>query len=459
MDADVAITKNAINLKYEDLPSDVVEMTKRQILDTLGVIAGASTLGQGSQEIVKLVKESGARGKSTIIGYGGRVPSWMAGFANGSMAHELDYDDFQDEAIVHPGICSIPAAFAVAEEVGNVSGKEFIVAVAMAVDLICRMGNAIRRSADAAQLGWFNPPLLGYFSATAAAGKILRLTEDQMLDSFGHTLQQAAGSAQMSYGQGSIFRGIRDGFSNKAGILSALMAKRGLPGTRESLEGKAGFYNLYFRGVYERSCLTDDLGKRFENTKVGFKPWPACRATHSAIDGTLGILSRQPIAPEDIAEIRVLAGDTMNSQDETTEERLKPKTIIDAKISTPFTLGIAATKRNVVMKDFTPYGLKDPAVLQMARKVVMKSDTRLKGTRSTTVEIKSKNGKLLSKRVDFAYGDPRKPIAKDDLLNKFRDCVTYSVKPPSSDETERIIEMVDELEKIKDVSRIVRLLD
>jgi 2-methylcitrate dehydratase PrpD len=458
MDADVTIAKNAINLKYEDLPPEVVEMTKRQILDTLGVISAASTLGQGSKEIVKLVKESRARGKSTIIGYGGKVPSWIAGFANGSMAHELDYDDFQDEAIVHPGICSVPAAFAIAEEVGNVSGKEFIVAVVLAVDFICRMGNAVHRSGNAARLGWFNPPLLGYFSATAAAGRLLKLTVDQMLDAFGHTLQQAAGSAQMSYGQGSVFRGIRDGFSNKAGILSALMAKRGLPGTRESLEGKAGFYNLYFRGAYDRSSLIDNLGKRFENIKVGFKPWPACRATHSAIDGTLGILGEQQISPDNITEIKVLSADVADSQGEGSEEGWKPKTIIDAKINTPFTLGIAATKGNVAMKDFTLDGLKNPDVLQMARKVVMSHSTKLKGTRSTIVEVKSKDGKLYSKQVDYAYGDPRKPIAKDDLINKFRDCVTYSLKPPSSEETDHIIEMVDELEKIKNVSRIVRIL-
>lgn len=458
MDAEVAIAKNAVDLKYEDIPTDIVHITKMQILDTLGVIAGASTLGEGSKEIVKLIKESRARGRSTIIGYGGTVPSWMAGFANGSMAHELDYDDFQNEAVVHPGIASIPTAFAVAEEVGNVSGKEFIVAVVLAVDLICRMGGAIHHSSDVTRPGWFPPLLLGNFSSTLAASKILGLTENEILDAFGHTLQQAGGSMQIFVSQGSVFRGIRDGFCAKAGILSALMAKRGLTGTRQSLEGKTGFYNLYYKGIYDRSFLVENLGESFGNIKVGFKPWPACRATHAAIDGTLEILNKESISPADISDIYVLSDESIDLPSATCEEKWKPKTITDAKASIPFTLGIAATNRNVTVNDYTLDGLKNSAVLKMAQKVVLKNDINLKGTGSTIVEIKSKDGRLYSKRVDFAYGDPKKPISKDDLINKFRECVPHSAKPPSDSETEKLIQMVDDLENVNDVGSIVQIL-
>lgn len=455
MDADVAIAKNIINLKYEDIPAEVIENTKRQVLDTLGVIAAASTMGEGSKEIIKLVKESGASGKSTIIGYGGQVPSWMAGLANGSMVHELDYDDAGG---VHTAACTVPTAFALAEEVGETSGKELIVAVSAAVDLKFRMELAI----SGRDSSWMTPPLNGYFSATAVAGRILGLNENQMLDAFSHTLQQAAGSTQWQYSPGSVFRGIRDGFSIMGGILSALMAKRGLSGSRDSFEGKAGFYNLYFKGDYDRSCLIDGLGKKFENTGVGFKPWPSCMATHASIDATLGILHEHDISPSDIEEISVSVanrGESQNVQIETIEERRRPQTIIDAKFSIPFTLGIAATKRKVLISDFTLDSLKDSAVLRMADKVTIKVYPDLKDPRfNPLVEIRTKNGGKYSRRVDIVYGDFRKPISRDDLLIKFRDCVTYSLKPPSKGDTEQIIEMVNELEKIEDVSQIIRLL-
>lgn len=461
MDAAFDIARNAVNLKYEDIPTDVVELTKKQIIDTLGVIAAASTLGQGSREIVKLVKDSSAKGKSTIIGYGGRVPSWLAGFANGAMVHELDYDDLGGGG--HPSACIVPTVFAVAEETGKIDGKELIVAIAAAVDLNCRMGLAISRSGNSlGHSGWMTPPLFGYFTATVAAGRILKLTEEQMLFAIGHTLQQAAGSTQWQYSPGSVFRGIRDGFSIKGGILSALMAKRGLPGTKDSLEGKAGFFNLYFRGDYDRSRLIDGLGKQFENTQVGFKPWPVCGVPLPSVDATLGLMNEYKIPPGDIDQIEVSIAELSEptrAQAESLESRRRPETIIDAKFSIPFALGVVATHGKVVIKDFTPEGLQDKAVLQMADKVIIKSDPKLKETPfSLSVSVRTRDGKQFSRGVDVPYGNARKPISKDDLLIKFRDCVTYSLKPPSHDNTELIIEMVNNLENVKDVSKIIRML-
>ena len=457
MDAVFDIAKNTVNLRYEDIPPEIVDLTKKSVLDTLGVIAGASTMGQGCQEIVNLIKGSGAKGKSTIIGYGGRVPSWMAGFANGSMVHQLDYDDVGGAG--HPAACTVPTAFAVAEEVGGINGKELIVAVASAVDLNCRIGLAINQ--EFLQTGWFLPPLIGYFTATAVAGRILGLSEDGMVNAFGHVYQQAAGNHQVSYSPGSVFRGIRDGFSIKAGILSALMAKMGLPGTKDTLEGKAGLFDLYFNGAYDRSYLTGELGKKFYNTElVGFKRWPSCGRTHGAIDATVDIVSEHNIQPDDIDEIRVLAGGSMGHQAEASDSRRRPQTVIDAKFSMHFTLGVAANRKKVLIKDFTLDGLKDPAVLDMAQKVSMKVDPGLKDNpNSTIVEIKTKNGQQYSKRVDIPYGRAGgKPIAKEDLVTKFRDCVSFSAKPLSKSKADKVIGLVDNLEEVKDVSRIIRML-
>ncbi len=454
-DAAFDIAKNIVNLKYDDIPPEIVDITKKSILDTLGVITAASTMGEGCQEIVELVKKTGAKGKSTIIGYGGRVPSWMAGFANGAMVHQLDYDDIGGAG--HPSACVVPTAFAVAEEVGGVNGKELIVAVAAAIDLYCRIGLALKR--DTASGGWFVPPVIGFFSATAVASRLLGLSEDETLYAFGHVYQQVGGNQKVSYSPGSVFRGVRDGFSIKAGILSALMAKMGLPGTKDTLEGKAGFFDLYFNGVYERSFLTDELGKKFYNTEVGFKPWPSCRLTHGAVDAILGIFSEHDIQPGNITEINVTAGERMGHQAAALDSRLRPQTITDAKFSTHFTLGVAASRKKVLIKDFTPDGLKDPTVLQMARKVNLKVDPKLAESRDTQiVEIKTRDGKRYSKRVDVVYGDPSKPVAREDLMAKFRDCVSYSAKPLDRVDVEKVIKMVDNLEEVKDVSRIIRML-
>ncbi|MFC1873518.1 MmgE/PrpD family protein, partial [Chloroflexota bacterium] len=270
----------------------------------------------------------------------------------------------------------------------------------------------------------------------------------------------AAGSAQIAHSPGSIFRGIRDGFSIKGGILSSLMAKAVLPGTKDSLEGKAGLFNLYFRGAYEPSYLTDGLGKCFENTGVSFKVWPSCRLTHESLDATLGILREHDIRPGDIEEISVSVGERQAPRVESlVEARRCPQTIIDAKFSIPFTLGVAVTYGKVLIQHFSPEGLKTLDVLRVADKVTFRVDPGLKYTLySTIVEIKTKGGKRYSKRVDFPYGHPEKPIAEADLVAKFKDCIAYSAKPLSRGDVEAVIDMVDRLEEVEDVSRIIRML-
>ena len=107
----------------------------------------------------------------------------MAAFANGAMTHSLDYDDVHDEGQTHPTSHALIAALAIAEKVGKINGKEFIAAIALSCDMVNRMGLAITESVE--EHGWLSPSVLGYFSATAAAGKLLGLTVPQMASAFG----------------------------------------------------------------------------------------------------------------------------------------------------------------------------------------------------------------------------------------------------------------------------------
>jgi 2-methylcitrate dehydratase PrpD len=88
------------------------------------------------------------------------------------------------------------------------------------------------------------------------------------------------------------------------GVLSALMAHQGIPGIKTCFEGKAGLYNTYFRGMYDRESLTRDLGQVFEGAGVSFKPWPSCRFTNPYVDATLQIVKERNNLAKDIAEIR-----------------------------------------------------------------------------------------------------------------------------------------------------------
>jgi len=448
MDMDVALAKNVVGAKYEMLPREIVETTKKSILDTLGVMLAASTLEPACQEMVELAKESGGAKESTIIAFGGKAPCLMAAFANGSLTHALDYDDVHDEFGLHPTAACLPAALALSERIGEVDGKKFITAICMANDLTVRLGSAITQTQ--VEHGWMRPTVFGTFGAAAAAGKILELNENQMVTALSLAFMQTGGTWESANAIGSNLRAIRDVLLAQAGVISALMAQKRLTGFSSGLEGRFGFFPVFFRGHYNRDRVLAGLGSSYGGGDISFKPWPGCRCCHNSTAATLDLVQENDIKPEDIEEIMLNIDSSTIPLCEPAEERTKPTTLIGARFSVPYIVAVAAVKRNVTLADFTPEALKQPEVLEMAEKVT--------AIGPVIAEIKCKDGKSYSKRVDFPNGHPQKPISMDELKAKFRDCASYSVKPLTAREIDRVIEMVTNLEEVPNVSQIINLL-
>ena len=455
------LSKAIASVGFADLPSETVDVTKKSILDTLGVIVAASTLGEGCQKMVELAMEGGGKEESTIIGFGLKVPCWMAAFANGSMAHPLDYDDTHDEALVHPTASTLPAALAAAERKGSVNGQSLVSAIALGNDLVVRLG--LGPTVDISEHGWQAPQLFGNFGATAAAAKILGLNEAQVSNALSFTLSQASGTMEVGMGTGSVVRAVRDAFTGKTGVISAIMAQKGLSGVKSWLDGKAGLCNLYFRGNYNLQPLVEDLGKRFGGTTVSFKPWPTCRFAHPYLTALFNLMREKNVRSDDIESVVLVVGGQGRMLCVPEEERRSPQRVIDAKFSLPFTIGIALAHGQVTLADFTTEALHDSKVLAQVDKVSWRFDEGYKsgvtgGIERGLIEAKVRDGLLLSNRADFAYGHPKNPISMDHLIAKFQECCKHSVKPLSPDSIEQVVYLVTHIEEVKDISEIVRLL-
>ena len=455
------IANNIVNLKYEDIPGEVTEVTKRCILDILGATIAGSTQGQGCQEIVELVKEWGGKEESTVLGFGVKAPCWMAAFANGATSHALDYDDAFDTGFLHATITTVPPALAIAERVGKVTGKELITAVAAGNDLITRLGLALNKHPGGYGRDWSPTSVFGRFSAAAACGRLLRLNETQMADALGIAFTQVAGTLQTSFGPGAIIRGLYASFVDQQGVMAALLAQKGITGTRAPFEGRAGLFNVYFDGTYNEDLLLGELGKRFEGVNVAFKPWPSCRVSHAYIDATLTLVRKHNLHAEDIGEIIVYVGDLAQPLCEPLARRRKPEVVSEAKFSIPFILASTIVRGSPVIAHFTPEGFKDTATLELAEKVTAQFATELDKRDCmppAVVDIKTRAGSVYSEKVEIAYGNPLKPISVEDLTAKFRDCLLYAAKPISRENQEKLISMVLNLEKVDDVSQIITLL-
>jgi len=458
MDTAYRLAKNLVNIKYEGLPDDAVEVTKKEILDSLGVgLAGSSALG--IREIVEMIKDWNGKEENSILVYGDKVPAPDAALANGSMIHALDFDDTHDLAVVHPGSVAVPAAFAIAERKGGVSGKGLITAIALGVDLSCRMRLAtkLRKPGLHASGGWHPTSLYGYFSAAATAGKLLGLDEERMWNALGIAYHQAAGNVQC-IDDGALTKRIGAGFAARGGVTAALMAEKGLTGAKSIVEGECGIFNLYHDGC-DLDKLTSGLGKRFEGVNVSFKPYPCCRIGHRYVDAALDMVNRYDIKPEEMEGIEATAGNKSQTPWEPLDVKHKPRNIVDAQFSLPWMLACAIVRRKVGMKEFTDEAIKDPALLEIARLATPIYDFGFEEQLDSPmdIKIKTKRGEF-STKTKAPYGNPKNPMNMEAIANKFRDCASATAKPIPQSNLEQVIELVSNLERVSDSGQIPRLL-
>lgn len=439
--------------RYEDLPTEAVQAAKASILDTMGVMLASTTNSDDCVRMVELARDLGGKPESTVVGFGDRLPSPMAALINGALCHPLDYDDTHEGAKSHPTAQTLPAALAVAQRVGKVSGKDFITAVAAGADFALRVALAV--DAGPTEHGWLGSAVYGPFGAAAAAGKILGLSADGLQNAIGMAYAQTGGTREMA--EGSSLRGVRDGFSGKVGVLSALLAHQGLTGPGRFLEGRAGVYNLYFRGKYTRERLTQDLGKVFEGANVSFKLWPSCRLTHTYIEAVITLMREHKLGWEDVEQLDAIVSKWGKELSEPPERRLTPPTSVAAGDSLPFTLAVAMVHGNVKIEHYALAALKDERVLAAARRVKHVFDEKLdpKDMTPADITIRTRDGRTLKKRVPHAYGSPQNPLKKGGLEEKFLDCATHSVKPIGKDRAAQLIESMLGLEKLESIEAII----
>ena len=124
---------------FGDLPEDVIDATRWRLLDVIGLAyAGAET--PFGQSVVTAASEISPPGPCRIIGTGDRVGVTTAAFANATLPQALEFDDTHNESIVHMSSPAVAASLALAET-RPVSGRELLLAIALANEISCRVGS------------------------------------------------------------------------------------------------------------------------------------------------------------------------------------------------------------------------------------------------------------------------------------------------------------------------------
>jgi 2-methylcitrate dehydratase PrpD len=405
--------------------------------------------------VIDLVREAGGQPESTVLAFGDRVPAVWAAFANGAMAHCLDFDD-QTPWGQHSASSIVPAALAVAERRSGVSGRELITAVAVGQDVFARMRRNVGWRKD-----WNLSTVLGVFAAAAATSHVLGLTETQVAHALGVASMQSSGVMEVVAGTGSNLRALYAGFSANGAVLATLLADKGVTGVEHLFEGEYGVFATYFGGQYDRDAMLTDLGRDFQGSSSLYKLWPAVGTSHSHITATIGLVIDNDIAAQDIGEIRVHVGDYHEVMCQPLEVRRAPTTLVDAKFSLPFLVAVAAVCRGVRVSDFSAEGLRSPEVLAVAQKVVPVPDSSLNwdlDLPTGRVEIVLRDGRRFAQTGDRVPGTAEAPLTWHDLGRKFTDCASVAFSAPSAQRVREALHLAQHLEDVGDCATLVRLL-
>ena len=442
----------AANLRYEDLPPEVVSTAKRLVLDSLGAALAGTSMGDGCRETLAVVRASGGVPQSSVLGTGERTSAVMAALANGATVHALNYDAIGARG-GHPGAFGLTAPMAVAERVGNVNGREFIASLVAGVEVEMRAVAALIEAGVDTRQNFLEGQVLSYVGATLSAGRVLGLNAEEMDSALGLMLMQVSGTRQVVLYGDPPSKGIYAAFPNQGGVLSALMAKEGLEGRCLAIEGQAGLFNMFYAGVYAPEALRNGLGQRFHALDTVFKPWATSGMCHPFIDAALKLRENHQIDLGSIQRIHLTGHPQTKNWFEPVEERREPTTAASAANSSAFSTAKALINGEVTLADFTAEGMGQPDVLQLAQRMEHSYDTSL-DQRNGIMEMFMADGSHLVQRVDIPLGQPDNPLSDAQLAAKFRDCASHSLLPVSPVNVERAIELAANLEQVPDVSAL-----
>jgi 2-methylcitrate dehydratase PrpD len=446
--------------QYDDLPAPVVEAVKITILDTMGAaLAGSSS--EAGRGIARIAQRYGGAAGSTLVAYGASVAPPMAALANGVMARCRELDGTHETGGGHVGVCTVPAAFAIAETATSpVSGRDLTLAIALGVDMLCRLRMGAGKSMA---IGWM-AETMAPMSIAAVGAKLLGLDEERMLDAIGLAYASCSGNVQPTV-EGAWSLWVPAGSAAANGILALDMAREGFLGPRNPLCGEFGLYRLYFRGDYDERALLGGLGERNEITNSSLKPYPTCKYTHHAIATTLKLVDDNRLAPAEVKQVTVTTntmGATQCGFDATGAPKTNPENPGAAKFSIPFTVAAAIARRRVTLDEFTEESIRDPALLALAARVETRIDPKKDALPMLyppmDVSIETTDGRVFSGCEMFVKGHPNNPFTLSDCIERFRSAAAWAARPIPPARLERFVEMVEDLEHVNDAAAMMPLL-
>lgn len=445
-----------------DLCATPVSLADRQraaqhLLDWLGcAVAGARTdPGNAIRRYAGTAQY--ASGGCFVVGASSLSASGAA-FVNGGLGNILELDDVHRASILHVGDVVIPAALAVAQH-KRASGRELLDAIVRGYEIAIRIGTL---ASSGGYSHWYNSGTCGVFGAAFAAGSLLTLDKKSLCDCLGQAGMMASGLWRCRF-ETTLSKQLATANAASNAVKAAMLCSDGFPGARYILEGEAGFLPTYYPAVR----LTDlDLNpvESWRIHDVSFKPWPACRHTHPAIEAALLVVADEAInlneQMDKTAEVieRIEVQTYQSAIDFCDNE--SPQSAHEARFSLQHCVAVALARGAPGIIDFETQARVDGRLIALREKVSLSVDKNHQNAfpahMGSTVIVNTASGARVCVLVENAKGDPENPLTQAELCGKFKTLATYAGMSP--DHASQLQNAVENLPASSDLVELDRAL-
>lgn len=419
MSTTVTMAGFAAGYRSEDIPEPVRARALALVTDLSGSMLRAAQEAESTPSVLAMLERLGMTGDGpcTVFGLNRRYGAAAAALLNGVFAHSLDFDDTHADSSLHPSAPVVPAALAAAELTGA-SGTDFLAAVVIGFEVCCRLGMALDPTKHYAR-GFHPSATAGTFGAAVAAGRLLGLDDRAMVSALGIAASQASGSLQFLV-NGAWNKRYQVGEAAMKGLMAATLAASGFVGAEDAIDGKHGFLGGYSDGADSARAIAG-FGSVWETMRIGVKPYPACRYTHAAVDGLLGLKRELGLAADEVEAITVgLHRNGITLVGAPLAEKQKARTVVEGQFSMPFAAAVALLRGRFGWDDYDLLG--KPEVEALAAKVTVHRDESLENLRHPfgAVLTLSARGREHHLRIPDPSGEPETFPDAAAIATKFR---------------------------------------
>ena len=445
-----ALVSHVADREFDDLPVEAVDAAKTLILDTFSIgVAGVA--GAGADDVLRAARSWGSDGPASVWGRDEQLTPSAAAVVNAYQIHCLEYDCVHETAVLHPMTPLMAALFAEAQRLGNVDGQRFVSAIVLAVDISCNIALASQVPSPFFRTGSVNA-----FAATAACARLRGFDNDTIHNAMGIVFEQMCGARQ-AHTEGTRMMGLLAGFAARNALVACDLAEQGVIGPKDFLVGPYGYFNL-FEGAYELEPMWSEIGSRYRMSELAQKPFPSGRPIHICIDAAQRLMREHGFSAEDIAGVVCRVTPTVQQLVGRPDQPDPDPNY--AKLCTAYCVATTFCNGTLTQRDFDGDALRHPEIHKLAERIQVVADDNPdpNAIGPSTVEVTLNNGDHHSSTVEFAPGHPHNAMNRDQRLEKFWFCWRYPDAGPGDAKGDALIDTVDHLETLDNVSELADLV-